>query len=192
MYVFAFRSAHNPVLRFGLALTSVLALVLGTLTAEAGLRDEMDAEAFRAMGLHKLSAEELAALEAYLDARKAPAPEANAQRQELSARPSSPASDSKPSKPAEPVAEFGQEQLPRETEQSAPTLIEARIVGEFRGWDGNTAFRLDNGQIWKQRVGGKYRSRARTNPEVIVEKGRFGYYLKLVETGRSVGVKRIR
>jgi hypothetical protein len=29
-------------------------------------------------------------------------------------------------------------------------IIEARIDGEFSGWDGETIFKLDNGQIWQQ------------------------------------------
>jgi hypothetical protein len=73
-----------------------------------------------------------------------------------------------------------------------PALISARILGEFEGWDGDTRFRLDNGQLWQQRVGGRYRVPVRTNPEVEIERSRFGHYLKVVETGRMVGVYRIR
>lgn len=81
----------------------------------------------------------------------------------------------------------------RQTQQPAqPALISARILGAFEGWDGETRFRLDNGQVWQQRVGGRYRVPARTNPEVEIERSRFGYYLKLVETGRTVGVHRVR
>lgn len=73
-----------------------------------------------------------------------------------------------------------------------PMLVSARILGEFEGWDGDTRFRLDNGQVWQQRVGGRYRAPMRTNPEVEIEHSRFGHYLKVVETGRMVGVHRIR
>lgn len=31
-----------------------------------------------------------------------------------------------------------------------PSAIESRIEGDFEGWDGDTIFRLQNGQIWKQ------------------------------------------
>lgn len=73
-----------------------------------------------------------------------------------------------------------------------PVLVSARILGEFEGWDGDTRFRLDNGQVWQQRVGGRYRAPMRTNPEVEIERSRFGHYLKVVESGRMVGVHRIR
>lgn len=29
-------------------------------------------------------------------------------------------------------------------------VIESRIDGEFKGWSGNTSYKLTNGQIWKQ------------------------------------------
>ena len=29
-------------------------------------------------------------------------------------------------------------------------VVECRIDGEFKGWSGNTSYKLTNGQIWKQ------------------------------------------
>ena len=69
--------------------------------------------------------------------------------------------------------------------------IKSRIRGEFKGWDGQTRFVLENGQIWQQRVAGTYRHRA-SNPPVTIAKGRFGHYLTLDASGRRVGVKRVR
>lgn len=83
---------------------------------------------------------------------------------------------------------FGLEQLEPPTVQ----MMKGRLRGDFDGWDGDTKFRLDNGQIWQQRAGGEYDTAKRTQPEVIIEKSRFGYYLKIVETGRTVGVRRIK
>jgi hypothetical protein len=93
---------------------------------------------------------------------------------------------------AAPVTEFGEEQLAKPIPAEVPTEINARLIGEFRGWDGKTVFRLDNGQVWRQRVGGSYRSPRLNDPEVQVTKGRYGYYLKIMKSGRSVGVKRIK
>ena len=83
---------------------------------------------------------------------------------------------------------FGLEQ----TEPIRLISLKARLLGNFAGWDGTTEFRLDNGQIWQQRVGGQYDAPSRVQPEVIIERGRFGYYLMVVETGRMVGVRRIK
>lgn len=124
-----------------------------------------DAE-FHATGLHKLSETELAQLSAWILQRQGQVT-------------------------SDPESRFGQEQLKNEAEKTVPESISSHIQGEFRGWKGSTTFRLANGQVWQQRVGGSYRSAPRSNSEVIINRGRFGYYLKIVETGRSVGVKRI-
>ncbi len=47
--------------------------------------------------------------------------------------------------------------------------IRTRIVGEFRGWDGDTVFRLENGQVWRQRLPGQWSYRA-SDPEVELSK----------------------
>ncbi len=117
---------------------------------------------WQAAGLDKLSADELAALNAWLARSRAVA---------------SPPPASQPDRPT--------------ARRDAPAIA-ARIQGEFKGWKGNTVFRLDNGQVWRQRVGGRYRSPTLENPEVLIEKGAFGYYLKVLEADRSIGVKRVR
>ena len=35
-------------------------------------------------------------------------------------------------------------------ESKAASVIESQIDGEFHGWDGETIFKLTNGQIWQQ------------------------------------------
>lgn len=70
--------------------------------------------------------------------------------------------------------------------------IRHRIVGHFRGWDGKTTFTLDNGEVWHQRVPSRYFA-SLEDPEVEISRNPLGYYeLKVVETGRRVGVTRIK
>lgn len=70
--------------------------------------------------------------------------------------------------------------------------VQAKIVGEFEGWTGDTVFHLDNGQIWKQRLRGRYRANTE-NPEIVITKNWMGFYrLTIVSSGRSVGVKRVK
>ena len=70
--------------------------------------------------------------------------------------------------------------------------IKARIVGEFDGWTGDTVFRLDNGQIWKQRLRGRYDA-SNERADVVIDKNWMGFYrLTVVSSSRSVGVKRIK
>ncbi|MEP5765764.1 MAG: hypothetical protein ABJ308_14310 [Halieaceae bacterium] len=68
-----------------------------------------------------------------------------------------------------------------------------RISGNFRGWSGETRFKLENGQVWQQRRQGNYKYFGESNPEVRISKNFMGFYrLEMVESGKSVQVKRIK
>ena len=70
-------------------------------------------------------------------------------------------------------------------------VLKTRIVGEFRGWYGDTVFRLENGQTWRQRLPGKWFHKA-DSPEVELQKNLMGYWvLRVVGEDRSVGVVRV-
>jgi len=70
--------------------------------------------------------------------------------------------------------------------------LEARIVQPFTGWTGQTIFRLDNGQVWQQRIKGRYMFSG-DDTRVVITRNAFGFYnLKLVSTGRAVGVEPVR
>ncbi|MEM1230431.1 MAG: hypothetical protein AAGI15_07845 [Pseudomonadota bacterium] len=175
----------------------LLLLCPGLLAAQPDLRQRMGEETFRASGLHRLSPAELARLERWLDSAGdgaapttlASAGAAPAQSPALVPTQPPPLKQPRLDQPLQPLA-IGVDQLAPEAVPLA-TRIRTRIRGEFEGWTGKTLFRLENGQIWRQRIGGRYRLR-RTAPEVEVFKGRFGYYLKLLETGRQVGVRRVK
>ncbi len=67
--------------------------------------------------------------------------------------------------------------------------VESRIVGDFTGWDGETYFRLENGQLWQQRLDGRYNYRGPANPRVRISRNWLGMYrLTLIDEDRSVGV----
>lgn len=62
----------------------------------------------------------------------------------------------------------------------------------FTGWSGDTLFYLDNGQIWRQRLPGKYHHNG-SDTSVLIQKNFFGFYvLKMSKTGKSVGVSRVK
>jgi hypothetical protein len=70
--------------------------------------------------------------------------------------------------------------------------ILAKVVPGFSGWSGKTVFRLDNGQVWQQRQAGKLRYKG-GDSTVLIKQNTLGMYvLKHQESGRAVGVKRIR
>ena len=162
------------------------------------LARDMSAQAYSDAGLDRLTAMELAALHAWLRANTLPAIPASSSpvtpvEPPLANTAIAPAVVAPPSAPAVDTAEsLGAEQL-RRAKPPKPTVaaINTTILGDFRGWDGKTLFRLANGQVWQQRVRGRYRHRAEA-PEVRIERGRFGYYLVVVGTDRQVGVKRVK
>lgn len=126
-----------------------------------GVGKLMTEEDFRAAGLHKLEPGEIEALNRWLVSYTA-----------------------------------GEAQTLRNTSEEVQQAeqdirIEAKIKGDFRGWSGDTLFSLDNGQVWRQRLDGRfaYNGEAR---EVVIEKNFFGYYrLTHVATGASIGVSRV-
>lgn len=70
--------------------------------------------------------------------------------------------------------------------------VRHRIVGHFSGWTGKTVFHLDNGEIWKQRLESRY-AISLDNPEVEIKKNLLGFYeMKILKTGRRVGVSRVK
>jgi hypothetical protein len=70
--------------------------------------------------------------------------------------------------------------------------ITSVIQQPFKGWFGDTVFKLENGQVWQQRRRGNYRYMG-TRPEVKVTRNFMGFFsMELVENGKSVQVKRLK
>jgi hypothetical protein len=70
--------------------------------------------------------------------------------------------------------------------------IESRYAGPFEGWDGDTIFELENGQVWQQSQSGRLVYRAE-NPKIVIKRGMLGgYYLSVDDVNRRVRVKRIK
>ncbi len=70
--------------------------------------------------------------------------------------------------------------------------IQSRIAGEFNGWTGRTRFALENGQVWEQRRGRRWKINL-DSPEVRIYQNFMGAYeMEVVSEDRSIGVRRIR
>jgi hypothetical protein len=87
--------------------------------------------------------------------------------------------------------DFGRERA-EQHERSSPNQIQSRHVGEFTGWEGDTIFRLENGQVWQQIESGRMSWQA-SNPMITIRRGFMGSYQLSVEgVNRRVRVKRIQ
>ena len=86
------------------------------------------------------------------------------------------------------IGQFGNERIAQGDEE--PDQITSRILGEFKGWSGNSEFQLENGQVWKQSSAGLLIVRI-NNPTVTIKKSFFGTYTLNVEgVNSSIKVRR--
>lgn len=71
--------------------------------------------------------------------------------------------------------------------------IVSAIVGEFKGWRGNTRFTLENGQIWDQADTSELYATKIMNPKVrIVHSGFSGWKLQVEGYNKWVRVKQVK
>lgn len=68
-------------------------------------------------------------------------------------------------------------------------VVESRIDGEFKGWDGKSIYKLQNGQVWQQQTY-KYEYKYAHIPEAIVYETGSGY--KMCVEGTVADVRRIK
>lgn len=71
--------------------------------------------------------------------------------------------------------------------------INSQLVGEFRGWRGNTTFTLQNGQVWQQMDNTELFASKLMNPKVRVAYSSFsGWKLQVDGYNSWVKVKRVK
>ncbi len=76
-------------------------------------------------------------------------------------------------------------------EASSSEVIESRIDGEFTGWEGETVFKLTNGQIWQQ-SGYAYRYHYAYSPSVLIVRTSVGYVMQVGGLNSRINVRRLR
>ena len=73
----------------------------------------------------------------------------------------------------------------------SPAVIESRVKGEFKGWEGETVVRLTNGQIWQQ-TEYYYYYRYAYMPEVLIYNSNNGIVMKVDGIDKAVRVQRLK
>lgn len=74
---------------------------------------------------------------------------------------------------------------------SKADVIESRVDGEFNGWEGETIFKLRNGQVWQQ-VDGRYKYRYQYSPEVLLIPRGNHHEMRVEGMDEAVRVVRLR
>jgi hypothetical protein len=69
--------------------------------------------------------------------------------------------------------------------------IESTIAGDFEGWDGETVFKLDNGQIWEQSEY-DYMYSYQYRPDVTIYSTNSGCRMKVEDENETVLVRRVK
>lgn len=147
--------------------------------AQQALEQQMTAGEFRAAGLDKLSAEELANLNRWLQGQV---------QEETSVA-------------VEQAREEGRQQARREAEaeavgrRPAPASegpIQSSIVGKFNGFSNGRRYTLANGQVWEQTDSAKLDGTHLTDPGVTITPGFFGtWYLRIEGYNTRAKVRRV-
>lgn len=71
------------------------------------------------------------------------------------------------------------------------SIIESAVDGEFKGWDGETIFKLTNGQIWQQ-SSYSYTYHYAYNPKVTIYKSAYGYTMMVDGVSGKINVKQLK
>lgn len=157
--------------------------------ASIDVRNLMTVTEYQRAGLEKLSKEQIAYLNRWLGrylhdqcVRMHAGPAAP-----VTALPAATPSPAPGTAGNEATEEFGKPPAPT----SEPNRIVSHIMGEFRGWTGDTVFHLENGQVWKQAGPGYFETDLK-NPEVVIKKLLIGYVLQVHGYAKEVFVRRIR
>ena len=168
-----------------LVLLSLLFALPAMLLAQErpGIEQEMSDAEFKAAGLDKLSAEELARLNAWLGRKVA---------QETSA-----AVEQAVAKASEEAREEGRQEVVRKNRGffhfDSEEPIVANIAGEFTGFGSRRQYTLDNGQVWEQTDGASLAGVRKTNPQVRIRPGVMGvWWMKIDGYNTQAKVKRIK
>ena len=69
--------------------------------------------------------------------------------------------------------------------------VESTILGEFSGWEGETIFKLDNGQIWEQ-AEYDYMYSYQYRPDVTIYAVSSGCRMKVADEDETILVRRIK
>jgi hypothetical protein len=116
----------------------------------------MTPEEFKAAGLNKLSPDELAKLNAWLQGYR---------------------------QVTEQAAEKKASARAAKVERTKMDLLVSRVDGTFTGLTGRTVIRLEDGTVWKQaNAEDRYRSKVTDHPAAAVIHGIFGYKMQIEGT----------
>lgn len=190
-----------------LVLILLLACSFSVLAQESfsSVEERMTGKEFMETGLSKLTDAELDALNKWLRdhsvatlGERVPASQAAAARN--TSQPAPQAQVPVSSAPAQTSASTAATAAPAavdkrglEGRDNDRSTIVSNFIGEFKGWDGETVFKLSNGMVWKQAEKSRQITKLLVNPQITIKSGMFdSWHLSVEGYNRNVKVKRIQ
>ena len=174
-------------LHLALALSAFIPAASAAAADGTPISRQMSAGEFKAAGLDKLSADELAALDAWLARREAAATAAGVAALDAAE--------------AERIREQGREEGRREVKEKSRGFLDfgsdepirSTLVGDFKGFSQGKRYTLANGQVWEQIEPAVLAGVKRTDPAVTIKPGLFNvWYLRLDGFSPAAKVRRIK
>ena len=201
-YETPFRSfRHQLILVMAFVVTSsMMTFPLGAQASEPGsIEDMMSAEERLKSGVDTLTAEQRQFLSDWLRENYARNP-----AKVVSSPPTVPDTSPQQAASSEATADTIEAEIDRrvaarladnrasEKKPASDSSFEARLTGNFTGWSGKTVFRLDDGQVWRQRSAANYRHRG-TDVRVKFKKNWMGgWEMTVVSSGKTVLVSKVK
>lgn len=92
--------------------------------------------------------------------------------------------------PPAPTGTFGLEQRIAE---SAPDRLDSRLAAVIDGWEPNTRFTLENGQVWQVSDGSRAYYGSLDKPKVSITRGMLGsFYMSIEGVAQTPRVRRVQ
>src|SRR6476646_5958834 len=85
----------------------------------------------------------------------------------------------------------GQQTQPSAKIGTPNAVVETQLEGEFHGWDGDTVFKMANGQIWQQ-SSYAYTYHYVYRPDVLIYPSAGGYKMKVEGVDDTISVRRLK
>jgi hypothetical protein len=191
------------VLLLAIALVAFASVAGAQSPDEATLEQKMTPEEFKAAGLDKLDAGELAALQQWIQRQQTQAAGTAAVAPAAAAAGATVAAGTATLSAAEieRIREEGREQGRNEVKQESRGFfdfgseepIKSTLVGQFRGFGKGNKYTLANGQVWEQIEPARLDGVKKTDPAVTIKPGIFNvWFLRIDGYGTAAKVRRIK
>ena len=192
-------------LGFALATTTTVAAAQSPAAGATLMEQRMTPEEFKAAGLHKLSPEELAALQDWMQRQHgvvaAPAAAAPAAAPLPAGAAAAAGAVALSAADVERIREEAREEGRKEVKETnrgffdfgSDEPIKSTLVGEFRGFAKGNTYTLANGQVWEQVEPARLEGVRKTDPAVTIKPGLLNvWFLRIDGYNTAAKVRRVK